>query len=258
LLQKNTFRCHGITNMPKATAPPANHDRVEVQAAGKPSTAQGTLVVGVVAVAALYLGRDVFVPVALAILLSFVLAPLVMLLRRYRLGRVPSVVAVVMVSLTVMSGLGAVIGSQFAYLAGDLPNYETNIVAKIHSLQGAATKGGVVDRFSTLFRDLSDELAKRNDDAVNPATKAPTVAPHGVQLQAPGSVETRQSSLPPLQLAQDIAGPLLQPLATAAIVMVFLLFFLLQREDLRDRFIRLAGAQDLRRTTGGLTTPAVG
>jgi hypothetical protein len=70
--------------------------------------------------------------------------------------------------------------------------------------------------------------------------------------QKPVPVEIRQSESTPLQLVREVGGPLLQPLATAGIVVVFVIFFLLQRQDLRDRFIRLAGARDLRRTTQAL------
>src|SRR5579863_9666926 len=100
------------TAMPKIASPVAVPDGVEIVAAVKPSRMLETLAVGVIAVAALYLGREVFVPMALAILLSFVLAPSVLLLRRCHLGRVPSVIAVVVLAFTVMSGLGAILGGQ--------------------------------------------------------------------------------------------------------------------------------------------------
>src|SRR6202023_1709972 len=82
-----------------------------------------------------------------------------------------------------------------------------------------------------------------------------SLPPHNQQGN-PGAVEIRPSNPSPLLLLQQVAAPLLQPLATAGIVVVFVIFFLLQREDLRDRFIRLAGAGDLRRTTVALDDAA--
>jgi len=238
-----------MTIMSKSASPVASPHGVEIFAE---STFLGTLVIGTIAVVVLYLGREVFVPMALAILLSFALAPSVLLLRRCYFGRAPSVLVVVVFAFTVISGLGVLFGSQLAYLAGNLPQYQYNISEKIHSLQGTATKGGLVGRASTMLRELSDEISKPSDDAGNAGVKASRASAASAQSQAPVPVEIRQPNVAPLQLVQDVVGPLLQPLASAAIVIVFLIFFLLQREDLRDRFIRIAGARDLRRTTAAL------
>src|SRR5580704_2990098 len=89
--------------MPKSAS--GSH-RVEIHASHIPPTSLGTLAVGVVTVAALYFGREVFVPMALAILLGFALAPFVLLLRRWHLGRVPSVVAVVVLAFLMIVGIG--------------------------------------------------------------------------------------------------------------------------------------------------------
>src|SRR3954464_4811362 len=90
-------------------------------AATAPSSTLGTLAVGVIVVAALYFAREIFVPLALAVLLSFALGPLVQLLRRWRFGRVPSVLAAVVVAFLVISAIGAVIAGQVTYLAENLP-----------------------------------------------------------------------------------------------------------------------------------------
>ena len=94
-----------------------------------------TLAVGVVLVTALYFGREVFIPLVLAVLLSFVLAPVVDLLRRIRIGRVPSVIVAVLLALAVIGGIGAVIGTQVAGLAGDLPQYQATVQKKFAGLQ---------------------------------------------------------------------------------------------------------------------------
>jgi len=238
--------------MTKAASPVANLHGVEIYAAGKPSTMLGTLAIGVIAVAALYFGREVFIPMALAILLSFALAPSVLLLRRCYFGRVPSVIAVVVIAFAALSGLGALLGNQLAHLAGNLPQYQYNITEKIHALRGTAPTGGVVERASTMLRDLGNEISKPAEEAAKTETKAPRASAPSGQPPAPIPVEIRQPVVAPIQIVQDVVGPLIQPLASTAVVIVFLIFFLLQREDLRDRFIRLAGARDLRRTTEAL------
>jgi predicted PurR-regulated permease PerM len=233
-------------------SPPAAGLHREADAGAAPPTSLGTLAVGVVVIAALYFGREVFVPMALAVLLSFALGPAVLLLRRWYVNRVIAVIAVAVIAFSVIIGIGAVIGSQFAHLAENLPGYQTNITRKIHSLRGMTTSKGVVGRAVTMLSDLGSEITNPRIGAGSaPANGAAILAP-GVRQQKPVPVEIRQPDATPLQLIRDIAGPLLQPLAMAGIVIVFVIFFLLQREDLRDRFIRLAGARDLRRTTQAL------
>lgn len=239
--------------MPKDASAINSPHGVEILAAGNSAALIGNLVFGVVAVGALYLGREVFVPVALAILLSFALAPMVLLLRRCHLGRVPSVIAVVVIAFGAVSGLGFLLGSQLAHLAGNLPEYEYNITGKIHSFRGTAIREGIVGRTSTMLQDLSKEISKPSDETAS-AAKAPRAAP--AQPSAPPPAETHALNMTPLQVVQGIVGPLLQPLATAAIVIVFLIFFLLQREDLRNRFIRLVGTRDLQRTTEAMDDAA--
>jgi len=103
------------------------------------------LAVAVVIVVSLYFGREVFVPMAVVVLLSFALGPLVLLLRRWHLGRVPAVLAVVLLAFSIIGGVGTFVGTQLAHLAADLPGYQTNISQKIHSLRDSTSKGGVVD-----------------------------------------------------------------------------------------------------------------
>jgi predicted PurR-regulated permease PerM len=240
------------TIMPKLVSPAGSHG-VEILAAGNSTTLVGNLAIGVVAVVALYLAREIFVPMALAVLLSFALAPSVLLLRRCYFGRVPSVIAVVLFAFGAICGLGFLLGNQLAHLAGNLPQYQYNITEKIHSFRGTAIREGIVGRTSAMLQDLSKEISKPSDETASAAKAAPRAPPPAAaQPSAPTPVEIHGLNSAPLQIVQDIVGPLLQPLATAAIVIVFLIFFLLQREDLRDRFIRLAGTRDLQRTTEAL------
>src|ERR1700736_1578101 len=242
--------------MPDTAAPAADSHPVEVHAAGTPLTGLGTLAVGVIAVAALYFGPEVFVPMALALLLSFALGPPVLLLRRWHSNRVLAVIVVVVLAFSVILGIGALIGSQLAHLAENLPGYQYNITEKIHSLRDTTTSSGVVGRAAAMLTELGNEITKPREMIGRPTANRPAVLAPGVQQQKPVPVEIRQSDPTPLQLILQVAAPLLQPLATAGIVVVFVIFFLLQRQDLRDRFIRLAGARDLRRTTQALDDAA--
>jgi predicted PurR-regulated permease PerM len=105
-------------------------------------------VVAAIIIGALYVGRDVFIPVALAILLSFALAPLVRLLQRAHIPRVPSVIVVALLAFTSIFALGGVIASQIAELAGALPRYEYTMQEKIRSLRGTAAASGTLERAS--------------------------------------------------------------------------------------------------------------
>ena len=235
--------------MLNTAAPAAERQTVEVHVAGTRFTGLASMAVGIIVVAALYFGREVFVPMAIAVLLSFALGPAVQLLRRCYVNRVVGVIAVVVLAFALIVGIAALIGSQLAYLAEDLPQYQTNIAEKIHSLREATTRSRVVGRAAQMLSNLGSEITKPHEKPGLAAVNRPAVLAPGVQQQKPVPVEIRPVDPTPVQLILQVAGPLLQPLATAGIVVVFVIFFLLQREDLRDRFIRLAGAGDLRRTT---------
>jgi predicted PurR-regulated permease PerM len=217
-----------------------------------PPGATGTVIIGAITIAALYFGREVLVPIALAFLLSFVLAPLVRLLRRLRIGRAPSVLIAVLLAFLVISGIGILIGSQAADLAGNLALYETTITRKIESLQSEATGSGIIGRASSMLSDLKKEITRTAEKAREDATTPPQGAPHSDEPPKPVPVEIHAPPPAPFETIRSIIGPLAGPLATAGIVIVFLTFILLQREDLRDRFIHLVGAGDLRRTTEAL------
>ena len=200
-----------------------------------------TLLVGVVFVAALYFGREVLIPITVAILLSFVLAPLVGLLRRLRLGRVTSVIFAVLISLAVILGLGAVIGTQVAQLASDIPRYQWTIERKIDAVGRFA-----VEHTAGVIRSLGPAV-KQEGGAQQPGR--PTASPGQPTEPPPVPVQVVAPSPTPLKVAERIFAPLISPLATAGIIFVVAIFILLQKEDLRDRLIRLFGSSDLHRTT---------
>lgn len=215
-------------------------------------SASGTqsLAVFVVVIAALYFGRDVFVPLALAGLLSFALAPLIAVLRRRGMPRTPAVLAVVIVAFMGIFVFGFVVAGQVSELGASLPRYEYNIREKVRSLQSSAPGGGFVERAEEVLRDLRKDIEEATEAPAAEEDTSP-LEPEVVEPE-PIPVQIRQPDPAPLQLLQTIVGPLIEPLATTGIVIVFVVFMLLQREDLRDRFIRLFGTSDLHRTTQAL------
>jgi predicted PurR-regulated permease PerM len=209
-----------------------------------------TVAVAVVVVAGLYFGRSVLIPITLAMLLSFLLAPLVNVLRRMHLGRVPSVLLAVLLALTVILALGGLVGTQVASLAEEVPRYALTIQQKVDTLQQL-----VLSHMSQLTRALG---AKPDHVAVAVNAKpggAPAATP-SADTQRPLPVEVRQPDLTAMQLAQRIVAPVVEPLSTTAIVLIVSIFILLQREDLRDRMIRLFGSSDLHRTTVAMNDAA--
>ncbi len=202
-----------------------------------------TVAVAVVVVAGLYLGRSMLIPITLAVLLSFLLAPLVNLLRRVHLGRIPSVLLAVLLALAVILALGGMIGTQVAGLAEEVPRYALTIQQKIDTVQRLV--------LSRMARLTSIIVHKPDNVEITPKTKsgaAPAATP-SAEPQKPIPVEVHQPDLTAIQLAQRIVTPVVDPLSTTAIVLIVSIFILLQREDLRDRMIRLFGSSDLHRTT---------
>ena len=123
-----------------------------------PTSPLGRLAVGVIAVGALYFAREVIVPLALAILLSFALGPLVVLLRRWHFGRIPSVIAAVLFAFLVIFGVVALIGGQITHLAENLPQYQSNITNKIHALRGSTAASEIVGRASGMLKERDRQV----------------------------------------------------------------------------------------------------
>jgi len=219
----------------------------------------GPLGVAALLIAALYVGREVFVPVALAILLSFVLAPAIRLLQRVRVPRALAVVSVVLIAFAAITGLAGLMATQMTQLAGDLPRYQSTMREKIASVRGSAASSSALERAADVLQDLGKELDRpqgsvaRPTNPLSPGRVAPSPGSNEVQ---PIPVEVRQPDPGALQTLGAFITPLIHPLATTGIVVIFVIFILVQREDLRNRLIRLAGAHDLQKTTAALDDAA--
>ncbi|TYL80850.1 AI-2E family transporter [Bradyrhizobium cytisi] len=213
-----------------------------------PAVVASNLFIGLALVALLYFGRELFVPVVVALLLSFVLAPVVRLFRRFYAGRVGSVLAAVALAFLLIFGLSAIMTQQVAQLAENLPRYQLTISDKIHSVQDVALSPGIFNRLKDMLGDLRQEMSKPQGQGRKNAP-GPAQTSAGEPEAKPLPVEIQQPPPKPFDVVQTIVGPLLAPLATTGIVIVFVIFMLLFREDLRGRFVRLAGAEDLGRTS---------
>jgi predicted PurR-regulated permease PerM len=212
--------------------------------------------VTVVIVAALYFAREVIIPIVLAVLLSFLLAPAVRRLQRLRVGRIASVTFTVFIAFLAILGFGGIVVQEISSLAQELPNYRYNLETKIHSLPGLVPGGGVFHRATEMMRDLRRELTRSETPLAAPESRAGAGGASPAEAAKPVPVQIRQPDAEPLQIVQSIIEPLIQPLATGGLVILFVILILLDREDLRDKLLRLAGRQDLQRTTEAMDDAA--
>ncbi len=169
-------------------------------------------------------------------------------LRRWRLPRLVAVGLAVLMTLGIVGALGTLIGIQVADLAGDVPRYRATIERKLDSLRDSPA-GRMTDYVANIGRAIHN--AGNAETQPKPAASPPPPAAKGEppQERKPMLVEMTAAPPSPLETASTLLSPIMQPLATLGIVFVVLLFVLMQREDLRDRLIRLAGSRDLHRTT---------
>jgi predicted PurR-regulated permease PerM len=184
----------------------------------------------------LYWAQAVFVPIALAALISFVLSPPTSWLER-RIGRVPAVLVVVSLVFVVLGLASWALARQMNHLVEDLPGYRANITKKIEDVRGAG-KGGAVEKLQETIDDIKGEL-KENKEKEGSSEQEPQ--PVVVTPEPPAFA----SFIP----GMDWLGPLLGPLGTASLVLAFVIFMLLERRDLRDRLIGLIGHGRLSVTT---------
>lgn len=203
---------------------------------------------GVIIVVCLYVGREVLVPIALAVLMSFILAPLVGVLRNWYVPRVLAVIIATLIAFSLVFSLGGLMIAQVNQLAIALPGYQETLRQKIESLRGVAVGAGTLERASVVLKELGKEIDKPNSiPTFEGLRRADTASP-----EKPLIVEIRQPDSSALQTFVTLITPLVHPLTTSGIVVIFVIFILLQQQDLRNRLVRLAGSRDLQRTTAAL------
>jgi predicted PurR-regulated permease PerM len=212
--------------------------QVPVMHAATPNGNYRNVLAVVSVIAILYFARLVLIPLALAVLLAFLLVPLKMRLRRLGLGRIPAVVLVLLFSFTIVAAATVSLGLHVSGLVAKLPHYEENVRKKLDSIQ--ASGGVFVTRFSNFIHRFSERM-----------TPPPPPEDSGglSNEEKPVPVEIRKAPFSPIEMIQGVLGSVLHIALTATVVVVFVIFILFQREDLRDRLIRLAGRHRI-----GLTT----
>jgi predicted PurR-regulated permease PerM len=196
----------------------------------------------VVVVACLYWAQAIFIPLALAIFLTFLLSPLVSGLQRRGLGRAPSVVLVVAITAVALGGIGWFAGRQVVGLIDEIPQYSDNIKGKVKSLRQLVHRPGAA-RFERMVHDISGELSA-TPPSPNPSPKATREQPPPtLSSDAPDRpvVVVQPDSPPWLSRLPTALGSVVESLGVLALALVLLIFMLLKREDLRNRLIRLVG-----------------
>jgi predicted PurR-regulated permease PerM/GAF domain-containing protein len=209
-------------------------------------TAGGILLV----IAGLYFGRELFIPFTLAVLLAFALSPIINALRRWRVPRVPAVVIAVALAFSVIAGLSYLVSMQLIKLAEAIPSYQHTMLSKIDAIRSSDPGDGVIDRLTSTLERLRNTLSQQEEAKLSGAPSTPSQPESEGPEPIPVIVESQAGSS--MQVFRAVVGPVIGPLVTAGLVVVFVLFVLLERDDLRDRFIKLAGAGDLQTSTEAL------
>ncbi|HBF60390.1 MAG TPA: AI-2E family transporter, partial [Methyloceanibacter sp.] len=238
---------------------------VQSAADSRASVLQG-LLIAVIVIGALYFAQEVLLPLVVAILLSFVLTPPLLVLQRIKVPRVLAVAVVVAIAFSILGGLGWLISHEATKLAGNLPSYRETLSQKIELLRETTAESQVLKKAGDVLADLETQLER---PAAGPAASQLGEGPVGIgegqvslgdaqvgKEQKPIPVEIRVPAPTGLDLYRSIAGTVLPPLVTAGIIFLFVVFILLEREDLRDRLIRLFGGSDLRRATSTMSEAA--
>lgn len=194
----------------------------------------------VIVVAVLKLAQEVFIPLALAILATFLLAPMVELLTRLYIKRLFAVVLSLAIGLALIGGLGTLVFNQFADLARELPSYQRQLRSNL-TQWGGLLRGGVAET-TAAFEQLTKEI-----DRVAPAEPKPRGVSKVQVIDAPATA---------LETIRSVVGPVVRPVGTTLAVIVLVAFMLLRLPDLRDRILRLLGARHLHLTTEALNDAA--
>jgi predicted PurR-regulated permease PerM len=205
------------------------------------------LIAFVLAIGALYFGRQVFIPLALALVFSFLLTPFVSLLEKIHFGRIPAVLTVLVLSFLLAGAVTWGVASQLVQIMVELPEYKANLDAKIRLLRAQNT--GNLGKATATVQELNKELAEVPGQIASAKQEKERRTNRSV---SPIPVQVAQSQTNFIEDLREILGPLAGPMETAAIVIIFTLFMLVKREDLRNRAIRLAGRGQLNLMTQAL------
>jgi predicted PurR-regulated permease PerM len=209
----------------------------------RPSRSSGIRVAAILAavIAALYLAREILIPLAFAITLSLVLSPAVDWVQKAHIRRFPAVLVVMLVSIAIASGIGYVIFDQLVQVINELPAYRENIHNKLTALR--TPNEGALGRAAQSVKEIGKELSTTPEQPEAPAPRA-----RGDRVPTPSNplpVQVIQPAPNGLVYLRDLTQPFFGPLAVLGIVLVFTIFLLVEEVDLRNRLFRLAGLNRL-------------
>lgn len=209
-------------------------------------------VISVIVIGALYFGNELFVPLAISVLLAFALSPVVRFLKRQRIPQGLAVAVTVLIAFLIIFFVGAIVTRQVTDLAAELPRYQAALEEKIKTLSAFTdSEGGAIDRASDTLRDLQEQLENGSAQGKPPLRRGGAVELDRETVE-PIPVEVHPPPPTALQQIATIIGVALAPLATIGIIVVFVVFLLLKQKDVRDRAIALMGVHDLEKTTAAL------
>jgi predicted PurR-regulated permease PerM len=195
-------------------------------------------------IATLYFAREILVPLSFALILAFLLTPVVTLLGRIHISRVPAVIITVFIAGATVGLAGWLIITQLVAVANQLPQYRENIHRKIDALEMPQT--GPFSEAARSLKAIGDDLAR---------TPVPVVAPEPASAR-PLPVQIVEHEASPLTSFWNFAKPSLAPLAQTTIVVIFTIFIMIEKEDLRNRLLRLAGTGQLNMMTEAMDDAA--
>ena len=170
-----------------------------------------------IAAGVLYLAKEVLIPVAMAILLSFPLAPAVRRLEEWKLGRVMSTLIVALLGFGVLFAVAGIAASQAVSLGAKLPEYRHNIVKKIHALRHPKQQS-MIGKAAEAIKDIEKEAAPERPP-----------------------IPVKESPATPLEAFAEFIAPVAKPVAMTLAVIIFTILMLLNRENMRERVIALLG-----------------
>ena len=197
----------------------------------------------VIAIAVLYFARDLLIPLAFALLLAFLLTPIVKRLEGWKIPRAPASVLVLIFASALVSVVGYFVATQLISIAESLPQYSGKLSAKIQALEGGSN--GLRDVLSQL-QDMGRQITEKKPERSFPGVEGKNAPASGTPAPIPVEIVEEHSVV---QAIRDYAGTLLRPLGTAGLIVVFSIFMLIDRDNLRYRLLRLMGQQKLQATT---------
>jgi predicted PurR-regulated permease PerM len=212
------------------------------------------LVAVITTIAALYFAKAILLPVALAILLCFLLSPLADGLERWHVPRILSVIACVAVAVAILGGVGYIVGDQVVQLGRELPAYKQNLIAKVRALRPSSTIKKVNETLTELRSEFVEGEKKKAEPPPLPPPEEPTTAATPEPKAQPSAerqtIELSYEAL--LEQVQNWLSSLVTPLATLGMVIILVFFILLDRENQRSRIVQLFGRSHLHTTTAAI------